>query len=379
MRINLLMNKLFIIGNGFDLQAGFHSNFSDFFFKNEIAKVKKWINSNCSSSIDEVNFISLLLFNTFYRENMYYPDSRGRAIHCEFQESFKKTFGIKKNPKNWMDVEGFIYVLLKSNGIKNLIDCFDRIYKFKNSTDTFCIRYEDCIPSYFRKSLKHTNSISKTFYTFLFEELKRFEKRFIDYLSNELKDNYQYKYRSIELFNSLKTGAEQGIIINFNYTFIETFSSFKDFNIHGSLSKDIIIGVNDDTSLNEEVIPFTKTFRKLISEDNTKILTKPIDEIIIYGHSLGWQDYAYFQSIFDYYDIYNSSILVKLIYSDNFLIINNGYLSSLKEQHRIEMSKKLFELMKAYGKTLNNKDNGQNLIHKMILEGRLKIELNNFE
>ena len=379
MRINLLMNKLFIIGNGFDLQAGLHSNFSDFFFKNEIAKVKKWINSNCSNSIDEVNFISLLLFNTFYRENLNFLDSRGAAIHCEFQERFKKTFEIKNNPKDWMDVEGFIYALLKTNGIKKLIDCFDKVHENKFLGDAFCICYKDGISAYFHNSLKLMNSKSTKFYSFLFEELKRFEKRFKDYLSNELKDNSQYKSRSIELFNSLKIGAKQGIIINFNYTFIETSSSFKEFNIHGSLSKDIIIGVNDDISLNEEVIPFTKTFRKLISEDNAKILTKLIDEIIIYSHSLGWQDYAYFQSIFDYYDIYNSSILVKFIYSDNFLIYNNGDLSSLKELHRIEMSKKLFELMKAYGKTLNNKDNGQNLIHKMILEGRLKVELNNFD
>lgn len=338
------MNKLFVIGNGFDLQAGLHSSFGDFFFKSEIAKIEDWINNNGSNSIGDVNLISLLLFNTFYRENMNYFDFRGTGIRCEFQDTFKKAFGIKNNPKDWMDVEGFINALLKSNDTKKLIDCFEQVHKKQFLGDAFCICYGDCILDYFRMSSKHINSISINFYSFLFEELKKFEKRFKNYLSNELKDNSQYKSRSIELFNSLKIGTEQGILINFNYTFIETSSSFKEFNIHGSLSNDIIIGVNDDIFLNEDVIPFTKTFRKLISEDNNKILTKPIDEIIIYGHSLGWQDYAYFQSIFDYYDIYNSSILVKFIYSDNFLTSNNGDLLPLKEQHRIEMSKKLFEL-----------------------------------
>ena len=63
-------NKLVIIGNGFDLQAGLLSRFSDFFIKSEIPVVQKWLKTQDVNDITKVSFISLLLYNTFYRKNV---------------------------------------------------------------------------------------------------------------------------------------------------------------------------------------------------------------------------------------------------------------------------------------------------------------------
>lgn len=42
---------------------------------------------------------------------------------------------------------------------------------------------------------------------------------------------------------------------------------------------------------------------------------------------------------------------------------------------RREMMEKAIKLLSAYGETLDNKDHGKNLIHKLLIEGRLSVSL----
>ena len=42
---------------------------------------------------------------------------------------------------------------------------------------------------------------------------------------------------------------------------------------------------------------------------------------------------------------------------------------------RAEMMGRAIKLLVAYGKTLDNKDHGKNLIHKLLIEGRLSVTL----
>ena len=39
------------------------------------------------------------------------------------------------------------------------------------------------------------------------------------------------------------------------------------------------------------------------------------------------------------------------------------------------MMEKVIRLLAAYGLTLDNKDHGKNLIHKLLIEGRLSVSL----
>ena len=76
-----------------------------------------------------------------------------------------------------------------------------------------------------------------------------------------------------------------------------------------------------------------------------------------YGHSLSAADYSYFQSIFDYYNLYsNSNISLNFYYSE-----------------RHEQTDAIYRLINIYGKSLSNKEQGKNLIHKLLLENRLNI------
>ena len=68
-------------------------------------------------------------------------------------------------------------------------------------------------------------------------------------------------------------------------------------------------------------------------------------------------DYSYFQSIFDYYNLYSNNNVSLLFY------YSEGY----------EQTDAIYNLINEYGKTLSNKEQGKNLLHKLLLENRLKI------
>ena len=149
------------------------------------------------------------------------------------------------------------------------------------------------------------------------------------------------------------------------YTEFTTPKNCQNFiNIHGTSDKDIIIGI-DEKGIDESDIlyRFTKTYR-LFELDSNEIscLNKSVNHIKFYGHSLAAADYSYFQTIFDFYDIYNSDIDLTFYYS-NF----DG------DQRHLNINR-VVKLIKTYGNTLSNKDHGKNLLHKLKIENRLSIK-----
>ena len=205
-------------------------------------------------------------------------------------------------------------------------------------------------------------------------------------LKNELSNQANYFSNVKSIFNQMiiDSSNDELSVLNFNYTNIydclKLYDCLKAYtNVHGLLEDNLIIGI-DDTNINDErAFPFTKTFRKLTSNTQSIILDTKYDEIIIYGHSLGKQDYAYFQSIFDYVDLYGGNTKLTLIYSDNFINGNsNEQTEVLKKEHKINMAKQLFSLINTYGLKMDNPNHGKNLLHKLILEGRIEMKYQNF-
>ena len=106
---------------------------------------------------------------------------------------------------------------------------------------------------------------------------------------------------------------------------------------------------------------FSKTYRKMLDTSTPISILPPNDnaplEIKFYGHSLSEADYSYFQSIFDYYDLYgNNNVSLIFYYSNEF-----------------EQNDEIYRLINSYGRTLMNQEQGKNLIHNLLLENRLKI------
>ena len=168
-------------------------------------------------------------------------------------------------------------------------------------------------------------------------------------------------------------------VLSFNYTalfdILQVNSPCLYNNVHGKLCMhqcaenctdcNIIFGIDDTViqSQNEDsgLYQFSKTYRKMLNSNaGTHVLPSKDNQLIeikFYGHSLNEADYSYFQSIFDYYNLYENNNVSLIFY------YSKGY----------EQTDKIYRLINTYGKTLSNKDQGKNLTHKLLLENRLKI------
>ena len=248
----------------------------------------------------------------------------------------------------------------------------------------------------------------------ILKELHKFERRFCNYIKDSIvnfdngkKLNEQYIVNAVNLLNILTGFSNKNYetindiierqeedyytltqeFANLNSTYILSFNYTSLFdilkvdnpcsynNVHGKLcmnkcaencaSCNIIFGI-DDTAIqsqdeNSELHKFSKTYRKMThAAAGTRILPAKDNQLIeikFYGHSLSEADYSYFQSIFDYYNLYeNNKVSLTFYYSKGF-----------------EQTEKVYHLINTYGKTLSNKDQGKNLTHKLLLENRLKI------
>lgn len=181
-------------------------------------------------------------------------------------------------------------------------------------------------------------------------------------------------------------GPWTNAVLSFNYTtpFANSKSIFENtsfYNIHGTLKDgNIIFGIDGQNVGDTDMgLPFTKTYRLLSMKPlgYRSLAYPPTDEghaptncIKIYGHSLAQADYSYFQSLFDAVSLYDGITTLVFYYS----LYGEG--SEAEQEHRIreDLHKRVMHLLTSYGQTLENKDHGKNLVHKLLLEGRLIIK-----
>lgn len=238
----------------------------------------------------------------------------------------------------------------------------------------------------------------------LLSELNKLEKAFSDYLCEKVAKNENYARNARHLLeqmimvelpdeNHYDTTTS---VLDFNYTdplaefskSAERYSKERPLptlvNIHGSLEKgNTIFGIDGTKYMDDpNILPFTKTYR-LLSLDNpdtaklihTHSTQEPKDDstamIKFYGHSLAQADYAYFQAIFDGVDLYESQ--TRLIFFYRPWKKDDGTRVSDTEA-RADMNRKVARLLSTYGSTLDNKDHGKNLMHKLLIEGRLSVK-----
>lgn len=210
---------------------------------------------------------------------------------------------------------------------------------------------------------------------FLFKQLQDFIKGFATFLFNQIRNNNDYSVKSNKKISRI-IGKNYSDIISFNYTnpFYGNKYIKKVCNINGTL-KNPIMGINSNNiDYNaENLVIFCKTYQILNRGTYKKSgLPKNIDKIIFYGHSLTFSDFEYFESIFDYYQIYSSKI--KLIFEYSYYVIDDNKNKTLKRQLDYISDRQTFiveRLINDYGKTFNNKSHGKNLLHKLLLEKRL--------
>lgn len=176
-------------------------------------------------------------------------------------------------------------------------------------------------------------------------------------------------------------------LLSFNYTSIwsgtakSIYSPEKYLDVHGKLPKlnikfsNIIFGIDHEgIEASSLEYRFTKTYRtlQLYSRnfegvgDNRDIYSPTIKKIKFYGHSLAEADYAYFQQIFDYYDLYNNQELALIFY---YSVYDNGIAEQIEQNQMLAISR----LIEKYGQTMDNQNHGKNLLTRLIQTNRLKL------
>ena len=385
-----MKNKnLYIIGNGFDLYLKLKTSYDDFF------ETKLESNNNEYSVM---------------RKNIW-QDIEKKAKGLFDGAELSKVINRTKLPELQNNSIFLLYLLLeKDNEIeywndveKKIFPCAKELEKLSELNDESFLKEFQYFTNEYIEDFKQNEEIIRKIilrkciqqkkyhedYNYLVE-LNKFEKEFGNYISQinyylfdigmgTFKDkNIECKVRKIfEVDNNITN-----IVINFNYTnYLEKMDYISEMiNIHGTFENPIFGIDNTEIGNDREFYYLTKTSRVLFNNTIKKEFKLPnnieISKICFFGHSLARADYSYFQSIFDYYDIYNSEVKLEFKYY-NYIKDDKKLTDKEKKERKDEvksnMHKSVIELMNDYGNTASNKSRGQNLLHKLILENRIKI------
>lgn len=227
-------------------------------------------------------------------------------------------------------------------------------------------------------------------FTYLFTALRQLEDSFIYYMKESLRrcDEYQLRARATvqELLceeDGTRNKTIHNTLLNFNYTEPVPPSEFSNLcidrvrNVHGELGcGEAIFGIDGMNRMDDRLaLPFTKTYRlmRLNKSNHSEMsrkglgLSDHVSRIKFFGHSLAEADHSYFQAIFDTVDLYGSDTCLEFYY------VQYGEKSVVDV--RQEQIDRIMGLLERYSKSLDNEYHGKNLIHKLLLEDRLKLRL----
>lgn len=374
-----------IVGNGLDLSRGLESTYTHFFENRILKDVEKQLEHFIEYDDSRVSHKSINFGENEIRPSYEVSDSdydKIKGANLTFWDFlFYFTYG-NTSGKEWHNIEkNILNILIKLD----LTKVYSNMGKAKEHG--FVTLGGDPEKKKIVRALKRSSILSyyvlpaerynkkKNMDEFLFSELLLFEREFTEFLKNKLSENKQYA-RSISTKLKVILGKDivnsnNFSILSFNYTIPKIFQGHIT-NVHGRLDRDnIIFGIDQkDVEATSPVFKYTKTFRKLVQSKSKDDLIyidnkNELKNIYFYGHSLSRLDYSYFQSIFDYYDIYQSE--VSLIFCCS--VYGGRTSSEIISEH----ANLVGALLEQYGLTMNNQNHGKNLMHKLLLEGRLTI------
>ncbi len=319
--IKKLMNKIVLIGNGFDLAHGMKTSYSDFIddFENDLK-------------------------NEFYNRSLNYDeyeDNTDVSVSKEYKYYNPSNYGFKKDLKafkfnniffeyvlnrfmalNYYDLEGFFYEVLKQADINNIDKLNSDFYSFINHLEKYLTKVED---EFIEKNNNSISEISEHIYSpILFNELSQdaklsLSRKYDAWSINEI----SRKIATERIYGDFKKvnksfDSETILLLNFNYT--GTADLYKKdkaqtINIHGKLNEaenPIIFGYGDELDSEYSVIEnmndnrFLEHFKSInyAKTENYKQVLEYIDsdlfQVCIMGHSCGNTDRTLLNTIFEH-------------------------------------------------------------------------------
>ena len=349
------MNRLVIIGNGFDMAHGLKTSYKDFInwywdrrvdaFVGNITKVSA--DSLCKLTIKDNPNLSC--WNVFAFDNSYLKDIRGNRTCSGYEvitelQKYPDTFSVDSTPffgtiiqsietRGWVDIENDYYQLLKE--CSENTDCG---YTVKELNEQLAFLQEKLI-EYLRSI--GTNQYIKELHNGMIEffdpadfstEGKKKALENIGIESINLED-VQYNFEEQK-----KLRPERIMLLSFNYT--ATAKNYNNFNlehnyIHGELEhpKNIIFGYGDELDRHyqdildrndNELLKNVKSVKYLETRhyhDMLEFLMSAPFQVLIMGHSCGNSDRTLLNTVFEH----ENCVSIKPFYhkwddgSDNYL------------------------------------------------------------
>ena len=349
------MNRLVIIGNGFDMAHGLKTSYMDFInwywdrrvdaFVGNISKVSE--DSLCKLTIKDNPNLSC--WNVFAFENSYFKDIRGNRTCSGYDvitelQKYPDTFSVDSTPffgtiiqsietRGWVDIENDYYQLLKE--CSENADCG---YTVKELNEQLAYLQEKLVE--YLSSIG-TNQYNKELYDAMITffdpadfstegRKKALENIGLDIMSyEEVEHNFE---------KSNKLIPERIMLLSFNYT--ATAKNYNNFNIehnfiHGDLEhpKNIIFGYGDELDRHyqdildrndNELLKNVKSVKYLETKhykDMLEFLMSAPFQVLIMGHSCGNSDRTLLNTVFEH----ENCVSIKPFYhkwedgSDNYL------------------------------------------------------------
>ncbi|MBB6459225.1 AbiH family protein [Flammeovirga kamogawensis] len=378
------MNRIILIGNGFDLAHGLKTGYKDFLksiFNEEkiLEEIKKDFNAYQKKqkkyphfSIDNTSFFTKKNenFKSFTDKVFaYFKQSKIRyqpliIFHNKFLELI-----LSKNSENWVDIEATYYSELKK--------CFGSDNKQQSKIEKLNIEFkeiEDLLSKYLLDllrtfSFKKNNVINNILHNSEVK-LNNFSSKILDLLVDvqyeiDFSESEGYQKTFIDKRGIRKKIIKEGfksteegdlLILNFNYTDIIK-SYFSDgkinlINIHGTLTDNnnpIIFGYGDEMDPkfkeiehegSEDFLKNVKSINYLNTSNYQKFETfieRDLYQVIILGHSCGLSDRILLNKIFEH----DNCISIKPYYYKNEDKETDNYFSIVSNIYRCFNDKQL--------------------------------------
>ncbi|MDO4539114.1 MAG: AbiH family protein [Coriobacteriales bacterium] len=381
-------HQLIVVGNGFDLECELKSRFIDFFAPKFacIDKLTDFRQAAWCAQVDEAD-LNVWDFILYKDRDTSWCDVEGVIKDWVFPPRLghvtsARVYGAWRRTRKCPFVEG-----------GRAMDTNGRLMGEREAVDF--TRSNVARFAWYKFGAEGARALGEEgLLRFLANELTRLEQRFDAYMCHEVLGNSAYLERSAELFRAICNDGLPGedgwnvqtSVLSFNYSdpFTSAFIGVPTedvVNIHGRLGGGIIFGIDGKDCMDDPTaLPFTKTYRVAVA--NTRIhhelfyvhtdqtFGSSTEVIKFYGHSLGEADYSYFQSIFDGVNLYGGGTKLVFYYRP----WHEGDSEVSEGEARTKTVKRVAQLLNTYGRTMDNHEHGKNLMHKLLLEGRLVVK-----
>lgn len=355
------MNRIILIGNGFDLAHGLKTSYNDFI---------DWIIKHKHELIKE-NHGKILDQDIEYKNSIYTYYTAGHNIFKEnfynnsdliiYKNLFLQKLVYNRYVENWSDIETMFYdelnILLDDNDTTN-----EEIDKFNSDFQRIIVLLEQYLSI-------EVNS-QKEFNKNVFDRISSLLD--LKYKLNDLSIEYRNQFPGYikEINTSLKIVQEgngddiitRSLILDFNYTqtaykYLKNRSDIVYINIHGILKDEanpMIFGFGDELDENylkieksrlNGVLKYIKSINYLKISNYRDVLSfLELDkfQVFIWGHSCGLTDRTLLNHIFEhnncvgikpyFYQRYNEETDS---YSDNYLEIVSNIARNFRDKNKL--------------------------------------------